>query len=58
MNVINRDLALTITVWDYFIINFSLYFLYYPLLFAYCAHALPDCATYFITRLMFWLQCH
>lgn len=51
MNVINRDLALTITVWDYFIINFSLYFLYYPLLFA-------DCATYFITRLMFWLQCH
>lgn len=38
MNVVNRDLALTITVWDYFIINFSLYFLYYPLLFAYCAY--------------------
>lgn len=49
MNVVNRDLALTITVWDYFIINFSLYFLYYPLLLAYCAHALPDCATSFIT---------
>lgn len=49
-----------LTVRDYVIINFdiSFYFMYYAFLLAYCAHTLPDCATSFITRLMFWLQCH
>lgn len=47
-------------VQDYVIINFDipLYFIYYPFILAYCAHTLPDCAMSFITRLMFWLQCH